>query len=165
MIKTRWQDEADRHRAKSAQAHQRSADSFERCDTDGFLSQWASDMTGRLESRLADICENEGRASFWGLYDGDRRVAAKQFTNQYGTSWVLHDDEVDHYGRRFIPTGARSRIQKKLGLSERREWAPAWAKVMGSGTGLSGAASCYIGDFRTGDKWGRDAELIEEEAT
>lgn len=165
-----WAAEAAEHRAASEASHRRSAESFERSDTDGFLSQYCSDLTGRLERRLAEICDNEGRDTFKGLYDGDRRVAARMmtFANKFAgygtvTKWLLHDDEAERYGRKWIPVGKRSRIQKELGLSERWELAPAWAKVMGSGTGLSGLASCYIGSFRTGDKWGRDAELVEDD--
>lgn len=164
-----WAAEAEKHRAASARSHQSAIDSFNRSDTDGCVSQFCSDLTGRLESRLADICENGGRAIFTGLYDGDRRVVAREmtFANKFAgygtvTKWLLDDDEAERYGRKWIPIGKRSRIQKELGLSERREWAPAWAKVMGSGTGLSGLASCYVGNFRTGDKWGSDAEPVKE---
>ena len=66
-------------------------------------------------------------------------------------------------GKKFLPTGKRSRILKELGLAERAELAPAWVCLSGSGTGLAGAMSVGIATFRTGDKWGGDAKLINEE--
>lgn len=165
-----WAAEAAKHHAAATRSYRHAEESFARSDTDGALTQYCDGLTGRLERRLAEICENEGRDTFLGLYDGDRRVKARMMTfadkfRGYGTvtKWLLHDDEVERYGRKWIPVGENSRIQKQLGLSERHEMAPAWAKVMGSGTGLSGLTSCYIGSFRTGDKWGMDAELVEDD--
>ena len=49
---------ADELRQQAKEAHQRSIDPFERCDTDGFLSQWASDCSARLLLEEADLAEN-----------------------------------------------------------------------------------------------------------
>jgi|DEB0MinimDraft_6_1074348.scaffolds.fasta_scaffold15585_3 hypothetical protein len=152
-------------RDEATAAHQRAADSFHRSDTDGFVSQWADGLMGQLARRKAEITEAGGVAEFTGLYEGDRRVAAKTFTRTFNghrvKSWVLRDDETDliaRRGKKFIPFGEASRIQKNLGLSERRETAPAWADLDGRGTGLSGTA--WVSTFRTGDKWGLDAEQV-----
>ncbi len=156
-----WLADAERRRA-------RSRESWERSGTDGCVSQWCDDK-GALESEArATICENGGRSTFPGLYDGDRRVAAKLVRGRYPEwrpklIWVLRDEEAERYGRRFIPYGARSRVQKELGLAERSEWAPAWAKLDGEGTGLSGLATLRVRTYRTGDEWGADAELETEE--
>lgn len=100
--------------------------SFDRSDTDGCLSQWAHDTSARLNDRKAEITAAGRRAEFVGLYTTDgRRVAARKITNDWGTSWLLRDDEATTYGRRFIPTGVRSRVQRTLGLVERTETAPA----------------------------------------
>lgn len=153
-------------REMAAASRQRSRESFERCDTDGFLSQWASDITAQQLERQAFIAEAGGKALFTGLYQGDRRVAAKQHTMMYmgntRTSWMLRNDEAEKFGRRFVPVGSKSRIQKQLGLVERAELAPAVATLGGSGTGLSGCASAFVTVKRTGDQWGLDAELNEE---
>ena len=155
--------QAQQCESQARECEERSRESFDRCDTDGFLSQWASDISARKYRLQATIERNGGLSDFWGLYVGDRRVAAKIIGTQYGVCWLLRDDEADHYGRRFIPTGKRSRIQKRLGLSERKESAPAAATIKGSGTGLAGAASCYVSTYRTGDEWGQDALLRKGE--
>jgi hypothetical protein len=136
-------------------------ESFERCDTDGFLSQWAHGLSAELKREQATILENDGKAEFWGLYEGDRRVIAKLVTNTFNyntvTSWLLDKAEAEKFGRKYIPLGENSRIQKKLGLSERKEIQNAGAKMDGRGTGLSGTA--WVATYRIGDQWGREAEL------
>lgn len=146
-----------------AAAHDKEAyDSFERCDTDGFLSQWASRMTAQLKRAKARIIENGGVSSFVGLYEGDRRVKAKVIETRFGSSWLLHEDEADLIaarGKPFLPTGSASRVLAALGLAERSEIAPAYAHVIGDGRGLSGAANARVATLRGGDKWGQDAVL------
>lgn len=166
----------DELRAMALESRRRSDESFARSDTDGFLSQWAADMSARQLEEQAKIADQGGRAQFAGLYHGDRRVAARivelpGFKNPRQTvyKWELHLIEVSTYGRRYIPVaGIRtSTVQKQLGLRERGELAPAKAIVTtGStkSTGLGGCANAFVRTVRTGDKWGRDAELIQETA-
>ena len=149
---------AAEYRAEAKEWADRERESWERSDTDGFLSQWASGLSQRLAIRRAELIENGRIGYFVGLYDGDRRVAAKQIRGQYGWVWLLRDDEAAKYGRKFIPVAPYdgvSRVQKSLGLAEIGETAPAWADIKGSGTGLSGSA--WVATFRTGDQWGLDS--------
>jgi hypothetical protein len=150
-------------RAMAAASRKAAHDSFERCDTDGFLSQCALDITARQFERQAHIAEAGGLAEFTGLYQGERRVAARLVPGFRGRStWLLRDDEAERFGRRFVPfaAGRSSRVQKALGLAERAEMAPAIACLAGSGTGLSGCASAFVSVKRTGCEWGLDATLI-----
>jgi hypothetical protein len=148
----------------AAAAHEaEAAASFDRCDTDGFLSQWAHGMNAQLNRAKAEIIENGGKDVFVGLYQGDRRVMAKQIDTKFGTSWLLHESEealIAVRGKPFLPTGPNSRVLASLGLSERQEEAPAYAVIGGSGKGLSGAATAFVTTRRAGDKWGQDAVLI-----
>lgn len=147
---------AQDYRNEAAAHLQEKEDSFQRCDTDGFVSQWAHGVNAELAERRAEITEAGKVATFWGLYDGDRRVAAEIIPTKYGRCWFLRDDEAERYGRKFVPKGEKSKVQKGLGLSERREIAPAWACLADTGAGL---ASVYVCTFRTGDEWGQDARL------
>jgi len=149
-------------RADAQEARERAAESFERCDTDGFVSQWADGLTAALQDTRADITEAGGLAEFAGLYEGDRRVRARVIGTKYGYCWLLDAAEAERFGRKFVPTGKRSRIQKEKGLREARELAPAWAALDGRGTGLSG--SVWVSTFRTGCKWGSDAKEITTDA-
>ena len=154
------------YRREALERRERSRKSFESCDTDGFLSQWADDLGAQLAERRADLLDAGCVAEFTGLYAGDRRVAAvlerSMFKGRPRVSWYLRDDEAQRYGRRYIPAGPTSRVQKTLGLAERRERAHAWAKIGGSGRGLSGATSAHVEVFRTGHRWGTDAVLVPD---
>lgn len=145
---------AQQYREAAAKNFDRAQESFERCDTDGFLSQWASDLNGRTNLLKAEVIENGGKATFVGLYEGSRRVAAKEIQTNYGTTWILSDEEASKFGRKFVPIGSKSRIQKQLGLTERDEEDSAWVTTTGNMT------SCRPIVFRTGDKWGADATLL-----
>jgi hypothetical protein len=140
---------------EAAAAYQAKADSFDRCDTDGFLSQWASGITGDLKRTQREILKNGGYAVFPVLVDGDGNIVStetRSFQNKYDYSWdrkwLVPDSIADGLGRKWIPTGKTSRIQKQLGLHEETRWFPAYAKIEGRGTGLAGAASCYVGVFK-----------------
>lgn len=153
---------AEELRKMAADCRQRSQESWERSDSDGFLSQWANDITAREYEDQARIIDNGGMATFNGLFEGDRRVAAKLIDGQFGLCWLLRDDEAKKFGRKFIPfsrTG-RSRVQAALGVEECHELAPAWAKVgvpgNGKKTGLSGCANACVMTFRVGCEWGTD---------
>jgi hypothetical protein len=52
------------------------------------------------------------------LFYGDERVDAVEIDGQFGRVWMLGDEAADWQGRKFIPTGENSRIQKKAGLRE-----------------------------------------------
>ena len=162
MTNTEKNKDADDFRADAAIAIERSAESWERSDTDGCLTQWACGWTERLSKAKAQIREEGDTAEFIGLWEGDRRVRAKQIETKFGSCWLLHDDEQDliaKRGKKFLPIGEKSRVLKSLGLTQRLERAPAWAALDGSGHGLSG--NVWISTFRTGDKWGGDAVLAD----
>ncbi len=145
-------------RAEAQAARTEAQASFDRCDTDGFLSQWASGLTAQLKNAQANILEAGGTHCFWGLYFQGQRVAAKQIEGQFGVVWILRDDEAAKFGRKFIPVSyGKSRVQKKLGLVELEETAPARADIKGRGYGLSGTA--WVAVLRTGDEWGLDSIL------
>ena len=163
--------DAEKHRQLAAEAEASKQASWERSDTDGFLSQWASGLTAREHRLAAEIIDNGNVWPFKGLYQGDRRVAAKIIHSEYApdnrpspistTQWLLSDSETDlieRRGKRYLPSGSRSRILKSLGLSERGEIAPAKAGLGGKNTWSMRAIA-----IRDGCPWGSDATLSDEE--
>jgi hypothetical protein len=151
---------ADQYRKSAARSVEMAEESFQRCDTDGFMSQWSSGINARLDLAKADIVDQEYVDTFVGLYVGQRRIKAKAYRSQFGTSWVMHESEqelISLRGGAFLPTGRNSRIHKKLGIREALETAPAWAKISGEHlTNLS------VVRYRTGCKWGTDAVYLKE---
>lgn len=70
----------------------RSAESFERCQEDGFLSQKANDVTAAVYELQATIVENGGRAPFLALYDFEGNIVPAIYEEgQYGYQWRLLD--------------------------------------------------------------------------
>lgn len=153
--------QAEALEAKARDAIQRAHDSFERSDTDGCLTQWACGITADLRRRQAQILRDGGKATFPGLFEGNRRVRARLIETRLGECWLLDDEEAARFGRKFLPEGFKSHIQKKLGLHQSLEWAPAAANTASNGTGLSG--NVWIETFRTGCRWGSDATKCNQD--
>lgn len=128
--------------AKQSEAYE----SFERCDTDGFLSQWASGLTAQQLLRQAYIADNGGMAEFLCLFTlTGEWVPAKSITTRYGTRWMVLDSDGNATGQ-FLPyLPARRRTLADKGFVEGLALWPARAVLMGNGgTGLSGAASVRV---------------------
>lgn len=132
---------------------------------DNFASSYAGGLSSALKQKRREIEANGGKSRFVGLYEGSRRVKAREIESPYGTSWLLHEDEhrlISRRGKPFLPTGRKSRVLKGLGLSERYEMQTAGADLNGGGKGMSGMAGVYVEAYRTGCKWGSEAELLTE---
>ena len=162
-------------RDQAAAADQAAADSFERSDTDGFLSQWASGMTARELRAKADLVEAGGTVETSALFNLDGTIASTHYGHgQYGPFWVLNDDAAARYGRRFFnPSQARKPATERA--NNRRKGFTVGAvrvrgtvTILGGGKGLSGAASAYVAtvpvieDLRAGRYEVVTAEVIED---
>lgn len=134
-------------RAEQQAARQRREESWARSDTDGFLSQWANGVTDQHIEAQIKVLENGGYHRFAVVVDADGNVVAErqQYFPKFNAPWLtepkwrVRDEYVERVGRKWLPVGANSRVQKQLGLSEQTFWFPAVAKVAGKGTGLSGS--------------------------
>jgi hypothetical protein len=137
--------------------------SFQNSDTDGFLSQWSHSIGAQRDEANVRILKNGGCAQFSVLCDADGNVVcnkATKFANPHprGFGWLvtysykLHTILADKLGRKWVPAGKKSRIQKQLGLHEETRWFPAYADITvpdgAKSTGLGGAANCYVATFR-----------------
>jgi hypothetical protein len=131
---------------QAREARQRSQDSFDRCDTDGFLSQWASDISAELYEREAQIRRDGGQAEFWGLFSlaTGERLPAKIIQGRFGSCWL---NQRTHQFFPHLPV--RKSTLAKRGVEERREMAAARAVISGSGKGLSGCANARVITIRT----------------
>lgn len=128
---------AEEHRAEAAKQYARVDESWQRSDTDGFLSQWAASLTGDLHRRNADIAEAGGKASFVVLLDADGEIVpSRQVDTKYGSRRVT----LDANGRFVQFMGWSEKAAAKHGFTEATVWHPAKAITTGRGTGLSGTA-------------------------
>jgi hypothetical protein len=141
-----WKEEA---RA----ARQRSAESFERSDTDGFLSQWASDKMASKYDYCADLAAHGGRSSFPALFDLDGKpVPAKQIETRYGLTWMLLDENGKSTGEFVNPSKSNSAEKRATAMSK---------KGYRTGRVLAPMAlNSRTGDpFRADDGWSPDNEV------
>ncbi len=83
-------------------------------DDDGHVSQWTSGLIASRDRLNAEILRNGGYAEFTVLVD---------------LHWLLWSGVRKKYNRFFIPFGSRSRIQKRLGMSQVKYWSPAKAVI------------------------------------
>lgn len=158
---------ADKLREKAREAYRRSAESFERSDTDGFLSQWASDLTGRKYQIEAELVENGGKSEFRGLFNEDgQRIRAKlvkgrDYWGNPEQKWIVlnEQDQVMHWVNIPSNTEEPSKRSKmgQLGLHEEWEMAPARAEIIGTSM-----VSCFAGTVRTDGGYPAYAIVYEE---
>ena len=69
------------------------------------------------------------------------QVAAKIIQTKFGSAWIVSDELEAKFGRKFIPVGSRSRIQKNLGLKEGKAIVPAKRYLEGKCAGIG--LPCY----------------------
>lgn len=133
-------------RQQAIKAQQESHDSFERCDTDGFISQAANDLTARRLNRQATIEENNGMSEFPALFDLEGNwVPAQLIENKFGgQSWLLLDENGKSLSIFINAFPARRSTIANKGFVEGSVLRPAVAQICGGGRGFSGMASCYV---------------------
>lgn len=152
-------------REQAAQHERDAAESFERCDTDGFVSQWASGLNAQAARTNAMIAENGGLATFVrtrlvSIETGEPVEDARKVQTRYGAKWRI--DSTDEW-LPYAP--ARESTLAKRGYREVDEFAtaPALAKLAApkGARGLSGATSVYVAVVRTDDLPGGGREAAE----
>lgn len=162
-------------RAEAADLDRRAAESFDRCDTDGFLSQWALNLTARQRRMEADLAEAGGVAEFPALYTtGGEPVPARLVQTRYGTTWAIFATAADAKWGTNAPVIAwqrrssarteerRAAYLAERGYVERLILAPARVVMRGEGRGLSGAMSVHPALQRRDGGYDPNAPLADE---
>jgi len=149
---------ANDYRERGDKSFEKERESFDRCDTDGFVSQWCHNLSGQQDHLQAKILENGGKSTFPGLFHRGSgvRVKAKlvsvynRFSYSHEPKWMVLDS--NDKAVLWLPAlKTRQKLSKlyKLGFMERDERAPAKAKIAGHGTGFSGLVTCHVITART----------------
>lgn len=153
--------EAEALREKAASEDRKAYESFERCDTDGALSQWAWGVTAQKVRLQAEILEADGMAEFPAIFDlSGNLVPAKEIQTQFGWSWML----LDKYERCtgwFNESKARNeetarKNNAKKGYCVGRVRVPAFAKLAGGNICTAMAIK-----VRKDGGWSADAEIVD----
>lgn len=150
--------DADRQKADDLRAQARgnrasAQESYERSDTDGFLSQWASGITASELLLKADLIESGGSYERDVLFDLEGNVVlAKEIETRYGWSWMILDPDnprgsaIGWFNESKAKNPERKRAaDARKGYYVGRAMIKGYVKIIASGTGLSGAASAYPG--------------------
>jgi hypothetical protein len=136
---------ADDHRAAAKASRQAAYDSFERCDTDGALSQWASGLTADEHMAHAELLDCGGVIETMALFDAETGKVASthQGFGQFGEYWVLRDDAAAKFGKRFFSPSNARKGATKLRNDSRRGFTLGEIKVKGIvGIGGGSMLSC-----------------------
>lgn len=162
---------ADQHRAEAQRSRNAAAESWERSDTDGFLSQWAQGLAAREHDLAAEIAEAGGVSEFPALFDLDGNlVAAKlvsvpdRYSYHNGTRsvWaILASDDPDSRVTAWVnpshanKSATRRRNMAKKGYTVGTVQAPAKAAMAGASV-----TSVNVVIRRTDGGFSRDAVII-----
>lgn len=135
-------EKAEQMERDALEQRKRQLESWERSDTDGFLSQWSHGLHDALYQTQAEICRNGGKAQFRVLMDLDgNEVPSKLIDTKYGIAYALLDEHNKFTGKFVNPCISEKALAKK-GFKIGEVWKPAWAKLTGRGRGLSG--TCWV---------------------
>lgn len=148
-----------------AHGYERAAvESFERCDTDGCVSQWSSGVMAEEERLKAYLAKNGGSDYFVALFDLDGNlVPAKLVETRYGTAWAIltGDDPSSPVAKWVSAFPKRESTMRNKGFYEGTVKCPAYVTLCGSGTGLSGALSVRPYTRRSDRGFSRDVEIVD----
>lgn len=147
--------------AYTAQAHK----SFEECDTDGFMSQWASGLLAQEKRVQADLEEDGGRAVFPALFTTDGQlVAAKRIETRHGWAWALlaSDDPHSRIIGWFNPSKAKG-AQNARRRDAARGYYVGYVKAHAKAELRGGNAACVSAvPVRTDGGFSRDVIVVDD---
>lgn len=150
-------------RAEAADHDLKAHESRERCDTDGFISQWADGLMAAEKRLQADIEEAGGRALFPALFDlAGNLVPAKQMQGQWGTYWAVLDDNGRITGTWFTPSKSSNARRARAADAAKGYYvgyvmAAAKAEIRGGN-----ATSCSAVAVRTDGGYSTDVEIVDD---
>lgn len=145
--------------------------SWERSDTDGFVTQWAHGISADIARRNAEIAANGGLAEFPALFDLDGNLVAAKLVRVYDrykfahvSKWVvLTDDDPRSAAAAWINAfPVRKSTMVRKGYTEGTVLAPAIAKTWApeGARGLGGCTQVCVISERTDGGFSRDVEIV-----
>lgn len=147
----------DKLRESAARREREAQESFERCDTDGFLSQWASQLGAQRDRLAAEIADNGGLFHFPALFKDGELVAAKRIKTRFGVKWgVLESDDPRASVTKWLDV--TDRAAKKHGYTLGTVMVPAEAFINSVGYGLSGRSWADVRRLDGG--FSRDVRIV-----
>lgn len=136
-------------RAETADQNRRNAESWDRSDTDGFMSQWAHGINAREAELKAQLAERGAWTTHLAVFDLDGNlVDAEVREGKFGACWMLLRN--GRCAGWFYPSNAKNEKTRrannaKKGYYEGRVKVPAVVDIRG-GSITSVHAGIYIAD-------------------
>lgn len=153
--------DAAEYRRMAATARQQILDAFDSEDPRQAARLWGLRLSAELAIAKAQLVDRGRRMQAIGLYYYEQRIAARLIKTKWGYRWQLRPDQARRFGRKYLPFDLKgtSHIHKRYHLTQRPEMVPAWAKLIGteSGLGPDDCATAHVTVYRAGDPWGLDA--------
>ncbi len=154
-----WEAVAVAAEEAAAASRAESAASFERCDTDGFLSQWAGDQMTRQHDARARWARDHGRTRVEILLNLDGTVAVlREGYGQYGAYWILNDAAAARYGKRFVTTSRAQNPERRRAANARKGFKVATAWIPAHAPRLRGSNATALSVWAE-PEWDRVAEV------
>ena len=140
---------AEQWRAEAAEMFAKREESWDRSDTDGFVSQWALGSLSQSYSLCAELAEADGLTEVCALFDLDGElVPSVHGWGDYGEYFAVLDNEERGCRRFFSPSKAKNpAIERKnnaaKGFYIGTVKTAGKVELLGKGTGLAGCANSY----------------------
>jgi hypothetical protein len=140
---------AEQWRAESREMHAKREESWERSDTDGFLSQWALGSLSQQYTLCAQLAEANGLTEVCALFDLDGElVPSVHGFGEYGEYFAVLDNDERGCRRFFNPSKAKNEQTARKNNAAKGFYiglvkTPGKVEMLGGGKGLSGCASAY----------------------
>jgi hypothetical protein len=116
-----WATEAANFRRMAAESARRANESYERCQEDGFLSQWASNSMSLFYRACAELCDAQGVQEREALFDlAGNLVSTRMINGQYGCAWLTTEEHVRAGGTQFVnPSKAKKGVVRYRNLKSK----------------------------------------------
>lgn len=124
---------AEEWRAKARGSEQAKAESWERSDTGGFMSQWASGLMALEYELCAALAEKDGLTETRALFDAETgEVASTHIADgQWGLYWVLNDAAAAKFGKRFLNESKAATTEKRRAALVKKGFTVGLVRVKG----------------------------------
>ncbi|MFD1145901.1 hypothetical protein [Saccharothrix hoggarensis] len=136
-----WAALAEGLRMAARGRHAAARESFDRCDTDGFLSQWAATSTAEKAELAAQLADAQGLWDFPALFNlAGELVSAREVQGRYGWSWVLDDEKhiAANGGSRWVNTSRSSNEATQAAYLRRKGYTQGVIRARGRVKATSG---------------------------
>lgn len=151
-------------------SRQRVSESWDRSDTDGFMSQWAGDLTAQMYELQAKILDEGGTAEFPALFDLSGELVAAKLVSVYDSykfrhvsKWaILSSDDPDSEIIKWVKLSEAQDEERRIANNAKKGYyegtviAPAAADMAGANK-----TSVYITTKRIDGGFSRDVKIID----